>query len=249
VPTQTESQELHGLINNIQRSIERANNTRRKPLPVPDITPSLRSPLGAPLPLHVSLSRTLQIKTDDREAFVETLNLSLRKVAVRPFCVRFSRLKWVPNFERNRWFLVLGIEKPAQDELNRLLEACNEAAEKCGYPGLYTGGIGDGPTEDNTTSTNSGKRMKSTHEGFGDKVERPACVDYTGNFHVSIAWNLVEPNPEWMTLVQSIDVADYAGLAMTSFDAVKAKVGNMVNNIELGNHSAHLGIKGGLLGV
>jgi len=248
VPTQTESQELHRLIDDIQQAIERANNTRRKPLPVPDITPSLRSPLGAALPLHLSLSRTLQVKTDEREAFVETLNSSLRKVAVRPFRIRFSRLKWVPNFERNRWFLVLGVDKPAQDELNRLLEACNEAAEKCGHPSLYTGGIGDGPMEGNTTSMDSRKRTKSTPRGFDDKVERLACVDCTDNFHVSIAWNLVEPNPEWLTLVRSIDMADYAGLTMTSFDTVKAKVGNTVNNIDLGNRSAHLGIKGGLLG-
>jgi hypothetical protein len=228
--------------------MESANASRRKPLPVPAITPSLRSPLGAALPLHVSLSRTLQIKTDDRDAFLDTLKTLLRKAAVRPFHIRFSRLKWVPNFERNRWFLVLGVEKPARDELNRLLAACNEAMQESGHPGLYTGGIGDGPMEGNTTRAIARKRRKSTQEGTSLENASPTCVDYTEYFHVSIAWNLVEPDAEWLTLVRSIDVADYAGLAMTSFDAVKAKIGNTVNNIDLGTRSANLGVKSGLLG-
>jgi hypothetical protein len=247
VPSQTESQELYDLLDNVREAIERANHSRRKPLPVPDITPSLRSSLGATLPLHVSLSRTLQIKTDDRDAFLETLSSSMRKAAVRPFHIRFSRLTWVPNYERNRWFLVLAIEKPAQDELNRLLEASNEAAEKCGHPGLYTGGAGDGPTGDNT-SNNKPRKRRASPQGLNDKTGSRTSLDCTDNFHVSIAWNLVEPDPEWLTLVRSIDVANYAGLAMRSFDAVKAKIGNTVHNIELASRSAKFAVKGSLLG-
>ncbi|KAF2682464.1 hypothetical protein K458DRAFT_307340 [Lentithecium fluviatile CBS 122367] len=249
LPSQTESQDLYRLIEDVQATIERANNTRRKPLPVPDITPSLWSPLGAALPLHVSLSRTLQIKTNDRDAFLDSLKSSLWKAAVRSFHVHFSKLKWVPNFERNRWFLVLGIEKPVQDELNRLLDACNEAAWKCGHPGLYIGGIGDGPMEGNTSSTIARKRTKSSQRGTGNKTTRPDPVDRTDIFHVSIAWNLLEPDPEWLSLVRNIDVAGYAGLATTSFDVVKAKIGNVVNNIDLGNRQSALGTKGGVLGL
>jgi hypothetical protein len=190
----------------------------------------------------------LQVKTEDREAFLETLTSVLRSTAVHPFHIRFSTLRWVPNFERNRWFLVLGLEKPAHNELNRLLTACNEAAEKCGHPSLYIGGIGDGPMDANSSTIHTKKRRTSLQQYSEGKDAKFASVDRTDNFHVSIAWNLVEPAPEWLTLVRNLKVADYAGLTMTSFDTVKAKIGNVVNNIELGNKSSSLRAQGGLLG-
>jgi hypothetical protein len=200
------------------------------------------------LPLHVSLSRTLHIKTEDREAFLENLTSSLRRAAVHPFHTYFSGLKWVPNFERNRWFLVLGLEKPERDELNRLLNVCNEVAEKCGHPALYTGGLGDGPMDVNYPSTNIKRRRKSVQQLNEEEVGKPSLVDRTENFHVSIAWNLAEPDPNWLTLVRNINMTSYKGLTMTSFDAVKAKIGNVVNSIDLGMRSSGLGAQGGLLG-
>ena len=102
--------------------------------------------------------------------------------------------------------------------------------------------------DDNTPDTNSNKRRRSVQKGASDQGISHNRTDYTSNFHVSIAWNLVEPDPEWLTLVQSIDVADYAGPTMTSFDAVKAKIGNAVNNIDLSNRNSSLKMREGLLG-
>ncbi|KAF2636590.1 hypothetical protein P280DRAFT_409034 [Massarina eburnea CBS 473.64] len=228
VPSQPESQSLHALIDQV------------KVLVKGDIViaPSLLSPLGTPLPLHISLSRTLQIRTDDREPFLQTLITSLRKAAVRPFSVRFSRLKWVPNFDRNRWFLVLVAEKPAQDELNRLLAACNDAARRCRHPALYTGGRGDGPMDGNTSEATAGKRRKSSQD-----------VDCTENFHVSIAWNLVEPDPAWSGLVQKLDISNHVDGLEMSFNVVKAKIGNAVSSIDLASRKAGLGTNSGLLGL
>ncbi|KAF2626894.1 hypothetical protein BU25DRAFT_342818 [Macroventuria anomochaeta] len=233
VPSQTESDSLHSLIQTIKDSIKEENIKRAKPLPVPDIIPSLQSELGAPLPLHVSLSRTLQIKTDDRETFLGTLSSSLRRAAVQAFYFDFRGLKWVPNFERNRWFLVLGIRKPAHDELNRLLSACNEAAQTSGHPALYSGGKGDGPME--TNSPTAGPHLKH------DKTDR------SENFHVSIAWNLTEPDTEWVSLVQSMDVDEHIRLPQASFDVVKARVGNVVHNFDLGTRKNSLGTGRGSL--
>lgn len=199
--------------------MEAENRKRVKPLTVPDIIPSLQSELGAPLPLHVSLSRTLQIKTDDRETFLETLHVSLRRAAVQAFRFDFCGLKWVPNSERTRWFLVLGIKKPAKDELNRLLSACNEAAQKSGHPELYAGGKGDGPMEANLPTT--------------DAQAKPDKTTRSENFHVSIAWNLTEPDLEWISLVRSIDPEKYIHSPQGSFEVVKARVGNVVHNFDL----------------
>src|SRR4051812_31170333 len=101
MPSQTESDCLHNLIQHVRDLIDLQNTKHKKRLPVPDIIPSLQSDLGALLPLHVSLSRTLQIKTEDREPFLESLTTSLRRVAVRAFHFHFLGLKWVPNYERN----------------------------------------------------------------------------------------------------------------------------------------------------
>ncbi|KAF3001313.1 poly(U)-specific 3'-to-5' RNA exonuclease [Curvularia kusanoi] len=235
VPSQAESESLHTLIQAIKATIKEENEKRTKPLPVPDIIPSLQSELGAPLPLHVSLSRTLQIKTDDRESFLEVLNGSLRRAAVQTFNFEFGRLKWVPNYQRNRWFLVLGIEKPAHDELNRLLCACNEAAQKSGHPALYSGTKGDGPME-----TNSPRARPAN---------MPDSADRSENFHVSIAWNLTEPASEWVSLVHSIDVDKYIHSPQASFDVVKARVGNTVHNFDLGSRKNSLVKASGSLGL
>ncbi|KAJ4287306.1 poly(U)-specific 3'-to-5' RNA exonuclease [Kalmusia sp. IMI 367209] len=247
VPSQADFQKLNSLIDHVRDSIEAVNSRLKKALPIPDIHPSLLSELGTPVPLHVSLSRTLQIKTDDREPFLEVLTSSLRKAAVRPFNVRFTGLKWVPNYERNRWFLVLGIEKPAQDELNRLLDACNDAAEKCGHPPLYVGGKGDGPMEDNNPRHPSNKSRKSMQQDAATKAR--TGIDRSENYHVSIAWNLLEPDSEWINLAQGLDVSKFVLSPHAPFDAVKAKIGNVVNSIELDIRKSNLGKAGGMLGL
>ncbi|KAF2259090.1 hypothetical protein CC78DRAFT_476349 [Lojkania enalia] len=249
IPSPTESEALRRLTEHIQHSIEGASQSRSRPIAVPDIRPSLLSPLATPLPLHISLSRTLQIRTEDREDFLETLASCLRRAAVKPFEILFDALKWVPNYERNRWFLVLGISKPPNDELNRLLRACNQAVEKCGHPGLYVGGKGDGPMEGNTSNGPANKKQKRARAINSGQEASIDSAEFTDRFHVSIAWNLVEPAPEWLALVRDISVGDYIKRPQVPFDAVKAKVGNTIHNIELAPKKISPRKGGGILGL
>lgn len=219
-------------------SLELHNAQRLKKLPIPDIVPSLQSELGAPLPLHVSLSRTLQIKTEDREAFLETLRSSLRRSAVCSFNFEFWCLKWVPNFERNRWFLVLSIKRPDRDELNNLLHACNEAAQSSGHAGLYTGAEGDGPMEDH--DSNDGLKRRKV-----DKNEH-CRLDFSKYFHVTIAWNLTEPDAEWTTLVQQLDTTTFIQSPEAAFDTVKIRIGSAVHNVALSTKRLGFGKSEGL---
>ncbi len=221
--------------------IEREHVLQDKSGPAPDITSSLQSELGVQLPLHISLSRTLQIKTHDREAFLETLKTSLRKAAVRVFDFEFLGLKWVPNFERNRWFLVLSIMKPKLDELNRLLIACNEAALKSGHGALYTGGVGDGPMAEHSHPNN-----KKTRKGQPEESEQH---DYSRFFHISIAWNLVEPDSALVSNVEKLDVHKYIQSLYTAVDAVKARIGNVVHKIDLGTKRASFSERRGSFGL
>jgi hypothetical protein len=225
----------------VRDSLSSQNAKRTKKLDLPEIIPSLQSELGAPLPLHISLSRTLQLKTENREGFLENLEVSLRRAKVRAFDCEFEGLKWVPNFERNRWFLVLGIKKPENDELNRLLDACNEAAQSSGHPGLYTGSMGDGPMENHGDHSVS-KRQKR-EQGEDQKADRS---EY---FHISIAWNLEEPDPEWLSMVRKIDTRKYIQSPEAVFDAVKVRVGNVVQKLALSTKRRGLGQGRGGLGL
>jgi hypothetical protein len=214
--------------------LELQDKANLKNLSIPNIVPSLQSELGAPLPLHISLSRTLHIRTGDRDDFLETLNSSLRRARVSSFRFRFCSLKWVPNLERNRWFLVLGIEKPVQDELNRLLQACNEATRKCGHSELYVGGHGDGPRE--SVAISSGVEGKEEERDAAMETDRSDC------FHVSIAWNLEEPDPEHLSRIRALDVTKLIGQPVASFDVVKARIGNVVHSIDLRRSARTVGM-------
>jgi hypothetical protein len=220
IPLQAESNDLHNLIQHVRDTIADQAKTRSNKLVVPKIIPSLQSELGAPLPLHISLSRTLHIRTEDRDDFIETLKSCLRGAAVPTFPLRFHSLNWVPNFERNRWFLVLGIEKPAQNELNRLLNACNQATRRCGHSGLYIGGHGDGPMENKFVE--------------GDpKAKEEQKPDRSDFFHISIAWNLEEPDADCISDARDIDVGKFVKPPLATFSVVKARIGNAVHSIDL----------------
>jgi hypothetical protein len=190
----------------------------------------------------------LQIRTDHRDELIDTLGSSLKRAAVRPFNIQFESLKWVSNFQRNRWFLVLGITRPAQDELNKLLRACNNAVETCGHPALYTGGRGDGPMGDNEPQEPTTKRRRSTqHAEYQDNAS--GAIDRTEDFHISIAWNLEEPDPAWVALLKHIDVNKHIQAPEAPFDTIKAKVGNVVHSIDLGARKGNSRRGAGILGL
>ena len=53
------------------------------------------------------------------------------------FEVAFSSLDWVPNFEKNRWFLVLRVKVPENNGLNKLLHVSNTVVQEYGQAPLY----------------------------------------------------------------------------------------------------------------
>ncbi|ORY19453.1 hypothetical protein BCR34DRAFT_595419 [Clohesyomyces aquaticus] len=232
IPSHAESQILQNLIDSISAAIRDANSRRIKPIAVPKIEPLLRSP-----------------SAQEREDFLGTLRNKLRRAAVTPFKVHFTNLKWVPNFERNRWFLVLCIAKPLQDELNRILEACNDAAEKHKHPRLYDGGQGEVEPMQRSPSGNATKRRKSMSKAIVFTKTRVVSLDRTDMFHISIAWNLEEPAQEWTDLVQSLAPEQELRPPDTLFHVVKVRIGNIVHTIELGSKRTNIEKGGGLLGL
>ena len=136
----------------------------------------LASDAGTPLPLHISLSAPLMLKTEQREAFLERVQkavytaLRAERNTAGPLELRLATLKWAANFERSRWFLAVGVRKLENNVLNRLLHDCNSIAASLDLPALYA------------------KRGKQDADPLPD-----ADLDYSDRFHFSIAWTLDAP--------------------------------------------------------
>ena len=154
----------------------------------------------------------------------------LNNLISRRFDVNVLGLGWAPNFERNRWFLILQLERPTQDELNKLLIASNSAAIECGQPPLYE------------TISNSGQRWKSSIRHDQRHNNKATVTDCTEFFHISIAWTLENPSDSKLdsTVPATVNLRDQN----IHFNSVKLKVGNIVESIPLAKPLPTAGIAG-----
>ncbi|KAK9237401.1 U6 snRNA phosphodiesterase Usb1 [Lipomyces kononenkoae] len=101
---------------------------------VPATASSLvHSPLGAPLPLHVSLSPPLMLATQDRDEFRERVWAAIGDNC-RCFSLKFGSADWLANPSQTRAFYVL-LAKPS-DQLTNLIDATNKACQAMSYPTL-----------------------------------------------------------------------------------------------------------------
>lgn len=133
------------------------------------------------------------------------------------FSVVPDSLDWVSNTERTRWFLVLRLKKPANNNLNRLLQISNQILSAYNQPPLYA---------DEVASAD----RKSKRDESNPRLSEAA--DCTNCFHISLAWSLTEPSLEEQQRVSSITMDEMNSLEI-SFNSVKAKIGNVVHSMNL----------------
>ena len=122
--------------------------------------------------------------------------------------------------------MVLRINAPPRNELNRLLHVVNEIVQDYGQPPLYA------LARAAKSSRHSGKsrsRLKT------DDASDGATDDWSHAFHFSIAWTLNEPNEDLKIETVAINKNCKAELIDTkvSLKEVKNKVGNVVQNLTL----------------
>ncbi|CEJ57800.1 hypothetical protein PMG11_06480 [Penicillium brasilianum] len=177
----------------------------------------LHSDLGAQLPLHISLSAPVVLRTEQRASFTETLTRSIRDSYIPPFTVIPDTLKWVSNHERTRWFLVLHVARPVSDGLNRLLALSNRALAAFDQPSLYA------------SSRGARRNRAPVAHGRGQDLNE-FSGDYSDCFHISLAWSLVEPSKKDEERVRGLELGD-VGSMRVSFDSVKVKIGNHVESV------------------
>lgn len=103
--------------------------------------------------------------------------------------------------------------RPKNDDLNKLLAACNTCAKTWGMDILY-----DQPTHD--------KGVK--HSPQPQDLDR----DKSSAFHISIAWSLEEPSEAQLSMIEEkrCEVLRQCGI---DFECVKIKVGNVVTDVPL----------------
>lgn len=162
------------------------------------------------LPLHISLSAPLLLRTEQRAAFLTAATRAIRRACPRgSFDVALHGLDWASNAEGSRWFLAQRIARPPGDELNRLLHECNAVASEFGLSRLYSGG----------------------ENKDGDMSER---------FHFSIGWTLKAPLASGTGLGQKTgpahadhDKRQAVEDISVRVETVKVKIGNAVTAVEL----------------
>lgn len=203
----------------------------------------LETPLGVPLPLHISLSAPLVLRTETKDAYLDALTNALKPLAKSiksGITVTPDNLSWHLNEDGSRGFLVLrvleksdhrdqsgrarprpqgeeggapekqrrgdteerrlgridGLEEtlerdvPGEEHesgaegtrsnsssgMNGLLKASNRIAKQFGQPELYVSGS---------------SRSRHGKNAITDKQQERG--DFSGYFHISIAWALAVP--------------------------------------------------------
>ncbi|KAF2753189.1 hypothetical protein EJ05DRAFT_480552 [Pseudovirgaria hyperparasitica] len=227
-PNSAESTVLNSLVDFARKT---AGDSPRRPsgdTPIrPRITSLLTSDIQMSLPLHISLSRSLTLTTAQKDSFYTKTVVSLKQSGVRPFHIKFTSLRWVPNHSRTRYFLVAGIDRPDSDELNRLLDASNRAAASLDLDQLYD----DKEAELHDHSVKTKKQHHGSSSRSDSLVE---VVDRTHCFHVSLAWAL-QPicGPNFDEASNVTDLMSSLRSMNVHFNSVKVKIGNKVDSVDL----------------
>lgn len=167
----------------------------------------MTSDLGAPLPLHVSLSRPLSLQMAQKDDFLDRVSESLGSGSTQPFEIQPRNLAWFTSPDSNRSFLVLGVSTTGGEDNNKqlleLLEKSNAASARFKQPLLYQ-------SQDADTARTA--------------------------FHISIAWTFAKPGHDLsqatLDLFQKLPLEEVMAWKI-GVSSVKVKIGNVVTSIEL----------------
>ncbi|KAL7926289.1 hypothetical protein ACQKWADRAFT_282323 [Trichoderma austrokoningii] len=183
----------------------------------------MTSDLGAPLPLHISLSRPISLTTSSKDHFLGQISSAINTSNVQRFSVSPKRLKWFKSPDSNRTFLVLQVASSSASEsavalsnpeLMRLLKMCNDTVASFNQPVLY-----QSPGKDATDDA----------------------------FHISIGWALnLQVDEASNKALQVFDDADFRSLKSWKIQVpgVKVKIGNVVSHLPLSSGAALATSKG-----
>jgi hypothetical protein len=147
------------------------------------------------------------------------------------FDVTISSLDWVPNFEKTRWFLVLRVQAPGTDGLNKLLHVTNRVVQEHGQPPLYIKAAGEKSTYEPLESV----RSSSTPIRGEPSADWDGMQDVSDAFHISIAWTLEPPSNNMLDATKSVALNQFDSVrrVLIRVEEIKAKVGNTITSVRL----------------
>lgn len=224
------------------------------------------------MPLHISLSRPTTLVTQQRERFGELLKASIEQSGILAYVwhafettettggltdkvcrfeLSFKSVDWVPNAEGTRWFLVLRLEQPPNNCLNRLLRVSNQVFGSFGQPPLYALSqpeVRAYPTESRRKAgSHRNRRVRSEDRPGSERIDmlsESPHADFSSHFHISIGWRLQKPSDEELERARSTDIIDLISKPIR-FHTVKLKIGNSITVIPL---AKGVDVGGGIIG-
>ncbi|KAI0902746.1 U6 snRNA phosphodiesterase Usb1 [Ustulina deusta] len=240
-PTPTERMTLTTLLSTLQSNLTPAPSSPSAPSSPPSISISsfLTSDLGAPQPLHISLSRPIVLGTAQKDDFLSAVESSVRTSGIAPFELAPLGLRWHRTADSSRSFLVLRVgsrqpaaldkserqaddgndgDRSANPQLAPLLRRANALVTAFGQPALYA---------------------LARRAGEGESA------DVDDAFHISIAWSFAVPSADLRRLTEEafdsacddddVDttIADAVRVMRVRVEGIKAKIGNIVTHIPL----------------
>ena len=135
IPTSQECESITSLLSHLEAAANLTSSSVHSTPSTESIRPLHVDKLdNSPTPqrLHISLSTTLNIRTEQRQEFLEQMARSIKE---DPFLVRFTDVHWVSNHDGSRWFLVLKCEN--HTSMRRLLDSTNSVAASFSQNLLY----------------------------------------------------------------------------------------------------------------
>jgi hypothetical protein len=153
------------------------------------------------------------------------------------FELKLAKPYWVSNFEETRWFFALQLQRPEENELNRLLAVCNRIVEDYSQPPLYasSGSTSQQSPKPNALPNRHGQNSMSSSSRTREDL------DFSSAFHISIGWALEQPSSYVIdTTKATINDTVFKSLNTVSVkvDTLKIKVGNIITSIHLAQKSA-----------
>jgi hypothetical protein len=141
-------------------------------------------------------------------------------------------MHWIPNFEKTRWFLVLRINVPDSNALNKLLHVCNKVVQEYGQLPLYAKAIDESQSKKKSEPVKNNKKQSRCAEL---NFNWSSLQDLSDAFHVSIAWTLEPPSSFLLEATDSVSSNQFENTKKIALqvEEVKAKVGNVVTNMRL----------------
>lgn len=115
-----------------QMDSKHQSNAEKRTTPIQSL---IQNDLGVSLPLHISLSRPLVLKSTQKESFFTRLEQSTNEHSTKTLTLHPECLEWHSNESKSRWFLVIRLQKSM--ELDNLLAICNDVAQEYKQPLLY----------------------------------------------------------------------------------------------------------------